>query len=78
MTTVRNPAQMPEVTVIDHIEEPYVAAASSCPREFVGTVMELRQGRRGDFVDVEYLSPERVRCTTSCRSARSCLTSSTS
>ena len=34
--------------------------ASSCPAEFVGTIMELCQDRRGDFVDMKYLSPERV------------------
>ena len=57
MTVVRNPAQMPEVTVIDHIEEPFVSASILVPTEFVGTIMELCQGRRADFVDMKYLSP---------------------
>ena len=57
---VRNPAQMPEAGRIDHVEEPYVAASVILPTEFVGTVMELCQGRRSDFVDMKYLSPERV------------------
>jgi GTP-binding protein LepA len=60
MTVVRNPAQMPEVTVIDHVEEPFVSASILVPTEFVGTIMELCQGRRADFVDMKYLSPERV------------------
>ena len=60
MVPVRNPAQMPDATYIDHVEEPYVAARSSLPTEFVGTIMELCQGRRADFVDMKYLSPERV------------------
>ena len=60
MTVVRNPAQMPDVTVIDHVEEPFVAASILVPTEFVGTIMELCQERRGDFVDMKYLSPERV------------------
>jgi GTP-binding protein LepA len=60
MTTVRNPSQLPEVTLIDHIEEPYVAASILVPSEFVGTIMELSQGRRADFVDMKYLSPHRV------------------
>jgi GTP-binding protein LepA len=60
MVEVRNPAQMPEQTSIDHVEEPYVAASVILPSEFVGTVMELCQGRRAEFVDMKYLSPERV------------------
>jgi GTP-binding protein LepA len=57
---VRNPAQMPDAGRIDHVEEPYVAASVILPAEFVGTVMELCQGRRSDFVEMKYLSPERV------------------
>ena len=60
MVPVRNPADMPDVQRIDHVEEPYVAASVILPAEFVGTVMELCQGRRSDFVDMKYLSPERV------------------
>ena len=60
MVTVRNPAQLPDATLIDHIEEPYVAASILVPSEFVGTIMELSQGRRADFVDMKYLSPQRV------------------
>ncbi len=60
MTVVRNPAQMPEVAVIDRVEEPFVAASILVPAEFVGAIMELCQGRRADFVDMKYLSPERV------------------
>ena len=60
MVPVRNPADMPDVQRIDHVEEPYVAASVILPTEFVGTVMELCQGRRSDFVDMKYLSPERV------------------
>ena len=60
MVQVRNPAQMPEAVRIDRVEEPYVAASVVLPSEFVGTVMELCQGRRSEFVDMKYLSPERV------------------
>ncbi len=60
MTVVRNPAQMPETTVIDRVEEPFVSASVLVPTEFVGAIMELCQGRRADFVDMKYLSPERV------------------
>jgi len=57
---VRNPAEMPDEGVIDHVEEPYVRASVLVPTKFVGTIMELCQGRRADFVDMQYLSPERV------------------
>ena len=60
MTVVRNPAQMPEANYIDRVEEPYVAASVLVPSDFVGTIMELCQGRRADFVDMKYLSPHRV------------------
>ena len=60
MTVVGNPAQLPEPTVIDDFDEPFVAASILVPTEFVGTIMQLCQDRRGDFVDMKYLSPERV------------------
>ncbi len=60
MAPVRNPAEMPPEASIERIEEPYVEAAILVPTEYVGTVMELCQGRRADFVDMKYLSPERV------------------
>ncbi len=60
MTVVRNPSQMPDATYVERVEEPYVAASILVPAEFVGTIMELCQGRRADFVDMKYLSPERV------------------
>ena len=77
-TVVRNPAQMPEATYIAHVEEPFVAASILVPTEFVGTIMELCQARRADFVDMKYLSPERVEMHYRCPWARSCSTSSTS
>ena len=60
MTVVRNPSQMPDANYIDRVEEPFVSASILVPSEFVGTIMELCQGRRADFVDMKYLSPERV------------------
>ncbi len=60
MVAVRNPAEMPEQVRIEHVEEPYVAASVILPTEYVGTVMELCQGRRADFAEMKYLSPERV------------------
>ncbi len=60
MAPVRNPAEMPPEASIERVEEPYVEAAILVPTEYVGTIMELCQGRRADFVDMKYLSPERV------------------
>ena len=57
---VRNPAEMPPEASIERVEEPYVEASILVPTEYVGTIMELCQGRRADFVDLKYLSPERV------------------
>ena len=60
MAIVRNPAQMPSTAHLEHIEEPFVAASIIVPSQFVGAMMELCQGRRAEFVDMKYLSPERV------------------
>jgi GTP-binding protein LepA len=57
---VRNPADMPDPARIERVEEPFVAASILVPSAYVGTIMELCQGRRADFVDLKYLSPERV------------------
>lgn len=60
MVSVRNPADMPPEGHIVRIEEPYVEANILVPAEYVGAIMELCQGRRADFVTMQYLSPERV------------------
>jgi GTP-binding protein LepA len=57
---VRNPAQMPDPGEILTTEEPYVRASIITPREFVGTLMDLNQERRGAFNHMEYLSEQRV------------------
>ncbi len=61
-TTARlhSPAEMPPPQRIAQVEEPYVQATMLLPAESTGTVMELCQGRRGEMVRMEYLSPERV------------------
>ncbi len=57
---VRNPSDMPPANSIEHMEEPYVRATVIVPKEFVGTIMELCQDRRGDFEKMDYLSETRV------------------
>ena len=51
---------MPDANSIVETREPYVKASLIVPKEFVGTVMELAQDRRGEFDHMEYLSPTRV------------------
>jgi GTP-binding protein LepA len=58
---VHNPAEFPRE--LEDVEEPYVKASIIVPKEFVGTVMELNNDRRGTFDHLEYLSPERVHLT---------------
>jgi GTP-binding protein LepA len=57
---VHSPTEMPDPARIEAIEEPYIRATIITPSEYVGTVMELCQGRRGSHVDLHYLSPQRV------------------
>ncbi len=57
---VRSPTEMPDPAQIDEMLEPYIKATIITPREHVGAVMELCQDRRGEHVDMHYLSPERV------------------
>ena len=57
---VHSPTDLPDPARIERIEEPYIRATIICPKEQVGPVMELCQGRRGTHVDMTFLSPERV------------------
>jgi GTP-binding protein LepA len=57
---VDNPANMPQPTHIDHIEEPYVDATIIVPTDYVGAVMEMGRDRRGIFGKMEYPAPGRV------------------
>ncbi len=58
--SVDNPTNMPEPSEIDYMEEPIVRAAILTPKEYVGSIMELCQGRRGSYIDMEYLDTNRV------------------
>ncbi|HHC08350.1 MAG TPA: elongation factor 4 [Actinobacteria bacterium] len=58
--TIRSPQDLPEQGRIVSIAEPYVEAMMILPAEYVGTVMELAQSRRGEMGEMTYLSPERV------------------
>ncbi len=57
---VDNPSEMPPMTEIEHIEEPWFDVAILTPTTYTGTIMDLCQTRRGELDKMEYLSPERV------------------
>jgi GTP-binding protein LepA len=57
---VDNPSAMPPPNTVESIEEPYVTITVLTPTEYVGTLMELAQSRRGEMKKMEYLSQERV------------------
>ncbi len=57
---VDNPSHLPEPTEREKIEEPYVQVEMITPEEFVGTLMELGQNRRGIFKDMKYLAQGRT------------------
>ncbi len=52
--TIDNPANLPPVTEIAGMEEPFVHATIYTPQEYVGTLMELCQDKRGVFLDMQY------------------------
>ncbi|MFK4300703.1 MULTISPECIES: translation elongation factor 4 [unclassified Paenibacillus] len=60
---IDNPSNYPEIGRIEHVEEPYVRAGIIVPNDYVGTVMELCQTKRGEYVNMEYLDTTRVTIT---------------
>ena len=57
---VHNPAGMPDQTEIDHIEEPYIRASIITRTDYIGNIMSLCLGKRGELVKQEYVSGNRV------------------
>jgi GTP-binding protein LepA len=57
---VDNPTELPEASRLDRVDEPVLRATILTPAEYTGTVMELCQSHRGELVQMDYLSPERV------------------
>ena len=60
MLEVHNPAGMPDITMIDHIEEPYIRASVITTSNFIGPIMTLCLGKRGELVKQEYISGDRM------------------
>jgi GTP-binding protein LepA len=57
---VHNPSEMPTAGTYELVEEPMVLATIITPSDYLGAVLELCQGRRGEMVDMKYLSTTRV------------------
>ncbi|AQS59916.1 translation elongation factor 4 [Desulforamulus ferrireducens] len=60
---IDNPSNLPPINKIESIEEPFVKATIMVPKDFVGTVMELCQGKRGIYSNMEYMGVNRVMLT---------------
>ena len=60
MTEVHNPSGLPEPTLIDHIEEPYIRASIITAADYIGPIMTLCLGKRGELVKQEYISGNRM------------------
>lgn len=57
---ITNPTNLPEMSEIEHMEEPVVKASIITPTDYVGPVMDLCQNKRGTFIDMQYLETTRV------------------
>lgn len=57
---IRSPQDLPHLTSVAQLEEPYVRAMILAPSEYIGTIMDLVQSRRGTMHHMQYLTPERV------------------
>ena len=60
MTEVHNPSGLPDLTLIDHIEEPYIRASVITAADYIGPIMTLCLGKRGELVKQEYISGNRM------------------
>ncbi len=57
---VHNPSGLPELTAIDHIEEPYIKATIITDTNYIGGIMKLCLEKRGELIKQEYVSGNRV------------------
>ncbi len=63
VTEVHNPSGLPDLTLIEHIEEPYIRATIITTAEYIGSIMTLCLGKRGELVKQEYISGNRMEIT---------------
>lgn len=59
-TEVHNPSGLPDITLIDHIEEPYIRSSIITTTDFIGPIMTLCLSKRGELVKQEFISGNRV------------------
>ena len=57
---VHNPSGLPDLTMIDHIEEPYIKASIITAADYIGPIMTLCLDKRGELIDQQYVSGGRV------------------
>lgn len=57
---ITNPTNLPKPTEISYMEEPVVKASIIAPKDYVGSVMELCQERRGSYINIEYIEETRA------------------
>ncbi len=57
---IQNPTNLPDLTLVNHIEEPIVKADIIIPKDYIGNIMEICQDRRGKLLHMEYINEMRV------------------
>lgn len=57
---VHNPSGMPDIVLIDHVEEPYIRASIITKTDFIGQIMTLCLGKRGELIKQDYISSNRI------------------
>jgi GTP-binding protein LepA len=60
---VRTPSDLPDPTLLDRVEEPYIISQIICKPDYIGTIMSLCMEKRGNLLKQHYLTPERVELT---------------
>ena len=60
---IENPSKFPERQFIEKILEPYILATVVLPSQFLGNIMALCEGKRGDFLDMTYITEDKVKLT---------------
>lgn len=63
VTEVHNPSGLPDLALIDHIEEPYIRASIITAADYIGPIMTLCLGKRGELLKQEYISGNRIELT---------------
>ena len=60
MTEVHNPSGLPDLALVDHIEEPFIRASVITRTTYIGPIMTLCLGKRGELIKQEYISGDRI------------------